>query len=154
MHVAQRVGWLVIAAVLFAAIAGIFGGGPISRADTSVESDGARIELEYPRFGRSRSPQELRLRIDAPNATGDTLTVAFSQSFASSTNITGTSPPDGNGELTPESSLTWPVSDWSRPVEISINFEPRVNWRSEGSLTVTIGGLPAQQIAFTQFYFP
>jgi hypothetical protein len=44
----QRIGWLIIAAVIVAALLGVFGGGPLSRA--AVQGDGLR--LEYERFAR------------------------------------------------------------------------------------------------------
>jgi hypothetical protein len=54
----QRVGWLVIAAIIVGALLGIFGDGPLSRA--AVERDGLR--LEYERFARLQ--QSTRLLVE------------------------------------------------------------------------------------------
>jgi hypothetical protein len=56
---AQRIGWSVIAALIVAALAGVFGVGPASRA--SAESPGLR--LDYERFARWQRPTVLRFAL-------------------------------------------------------------------------------------------
>jgi hypothetical protein len=57
--IVQRIGWLVIAAVIVAALLGLFGGGPLSRA--AVEGDGLRVA--YERFARLQQSTRLQLAL-------------------------------------------------------------------------------------------
>lgn len=75
--VAQRVGWLVIAAIIVAALLGIFGGGPLSRA--AVEGDGLR--LEYERFARLQQPTRLRLALSKTAPSEVALKRGYLESF-------------------------------------------------------------------------
>ena len=153
-YIAQRIGWLLIAAVIVLALLGLFGDGPLSRAKATSSSEGISIELEYQRFARSRSPQELRVTIDAPNATADTVAVAFSDRLASGVQITGTSPEGATGAFVSDAALAWRIDDWTQPIEITIEYIPRARWRFEGAITVIIGETPGREVSFTQFLYP
>src|SRR5687768_18123879 len=61
----QRVGWAALLVFLGAAAAGVFGSGPLS--PTEVSSEGGALTVEYQRFVRHRSPNEIAVRI-APRA--------------------------------------------------------------------------------------
>lgn len=65
--VVQRVGWLVMTALLVAALAGLFGTGPLSK--TTAGDQASPLQAEYYRFWRMASPMPLRLRI-APSLAG------------------------------------------------------------------------------------
>ncbi|MEF2278048.1 hypothetical protein V3W47_07025 [Deinococcus sp. YIM 134068] len=52
---AERVGWGVIGLLLLLALAGLFGGGPLSRAGVSS----GRLTLDAPRFERATRPSDL-----------------------------------------------------------------------------------------------
>jgi hypothetical protein len=75
----QRIGWLLIALILVAALLGLFGSGPLSRAVVSTP-DGA-VQLDYPRFTRYLAPAQLRLTVQpAPNGE-DTVTIWFNRQY-------------------------------------------------------------------------
>lgn len=57
--VIQRVGWAVMALVLAAAAAGLFGGGPLSRA----EAQAGALRVEYPRFARREAVTTLKVHL-------------------------------------------------------------------------------------------
>lgn len=57
---AQRIGWVALALVLVAAIAGLWGSGPASNADLAA-ADGS-FRIEYQRFTRFKTPTQLRIR--------------------------------------------------------------------------------------------
>lgn len=59
----ERAAWVGLALVLLAALAGLFGEGPLS--DAVAEAPGGRLRLEYDRFARRGAETELRLRIAA-----------------------------------------------------------------------------------------
>lgn len=52
----ERVGWIALAIALFAAVAGLFGGGGLSDGEARA---GDRLSVTYPRFLRAHSPFEL-----------------------------------------------------------------------------------------------
>jgi hypothetical protein len=51
----QRIGWVIIAIFLVLALAGLFGGGPLS----NVRAEAATGRIDYERFVRSGSPTEI-----------------------------------------------------------------------------------------------
>lgn len=57
----ERVGWLVMAAFVAAAVAGVFGGGWLSSVRTTREG----LTVEYPRFARAQSPLKLTVEWQA-----------------------------------------------------------------------------------------
>lgn len=57
----QRVAWVIGTLVLIAALAGVFGHGPMS--DASVESSDGALRLDYSRLTRSQSPSDLNFEI-------------------------------------------------------------------------------------------
>jgi hypothetical protein len=58
----QRIGWIGIGLIVLAALAGLFGGGPVSQAHAG--SSGDPIEIAYPRFGRLLAPTTLNLQLN------------------------------------------------------------------------------------------
>lgn len=66
----QRVGWVVMAAVVAGALAGTFGRGPLSRA-VAMAPDGS-LEIEYERVQRYQGPSSMTLhpRGAVPDADG------------------------------------------------------------------------------------
>ena len=57
--IVQRAGWALMALAIFAAVAGLFGAGPLSSAQ--LAPPGSLLWIEYERFARSRSPSTLRV---------------------------------------------------------------------------------------------
>jgi hypothetical protein len=57
--IAQRAGWVIMALVVFAAVAGLFGAGPLSSAQSGASN--GLIWIEYERFGRLKAPNTLRI---------------------------------------------------------------------------------------------
>src|SRR5688572_13281135 len=55
----QRAAWVVMALFLVAALAGLFGSGPLARAQASARG----FDVEYPRFARRDAPTEVRVSL-------------------------------------------------------------------------------------------
>ena len=66
--VVQRIGWGVMAALLLAALLGLFGTGPLSRA--TATAPGGAVTLDYDRFGRYLGPATLLIRVGPGAAPG------------------------------------------------------------------------------------
>jgi hypothetical protein len=56
----QRIGWIAFALLVLAGLLGVFGSGPLSRA----EATGEGVRIEYDRFARLQSSATLRITID------------------------------------------------------------------------------------------
>lgn len=59
----QRILWGIMAAMIAAGLLGLFGSGPLSRG--SAGEPGAPLRVDYPRFGRYQSSENLEFRVDA-----------------------------------------------------------------------------------------
>jgi hypothetical protein len=110
----QRIGWVVMGLILLAALIGLFGSGPISRATEGEENSGFMVQFE--RFGRSRGPSELRFLV-RPDRDGR-LSVWISDAYLS--------------RLTVHQMVPWP--DGMIPMEGGVRFD----WRTSGSDWVQI----------------
>ncbi len=66
---AQRMGWWVLAALVVAAVLGLFGGGPLSAAQAG--SRGAPLWIEYERFVRVGAPTRIALHATVPAPAGE-----------------------------------------------------------------------------------
>jgi len=55
----QRAGWGAMALFVAAAVAGLFGSGPLARTTARVGG----LEVEYPRFMRREAPAEVRVHV-------------------------------------------------------------------------------------------
>lgn len=152
-YVAQRVGWILLALFLLLAIVGLFGDGPIASSSTSSSADGVTVRLEYDRFARSRSPQSLRLSIDAPGATADRVAVTLSGDLADGIQVESTSPQGPEGAFVSDPVLEWRVDDWSEPLVVTVHYEAEAWWWLDGEVRVTVGDV-SQSISISQLLFP
>lgn len=90
MWVVERVGWGILAAVLAAAAAGLFGPGLLGPVEEAA-ADGA-WRVEYPRFARAQSPFTLRVRVEPAAAAGERLRVWFSEGYFDRFSVAGVVP--------------------------------------------------------------
>jgi hypothetical protein len=57
----ERIGWAVMAVIILAALTGVFGAGPLSRA--TVGEPGGQFRVDYPRFARFKAPMTLGIHL-------------------------------------------------------------------------------------------
>lgn len=131
----ERVGWVVIALLLVAAILGVFSNGPLSHT-TSADPDGD-VEVEYERFVRHMGKAELTVRIGPSAVQDETATVFISRDLIDSMRLEAISPQ-------PESTTGGRIgttfefsADADSPPVISITYRPDEIGVAEG--TVRIG---------------
>lgn len=67
---AERLCWFVVLLILAGALAGLFSGGILGRAE-AVGADG-RFKVEYDRFARRKAPSSLEIRVDGDDIGGET----------------------------------------------------------------------------------
>lgn len=87
----QRVGWVVMAALLVSGLLGLLGGGgPLANGE-ATSADG-RVRIQYDRFARRhRDSQLLRIEV-SPQSAADTCRVTINQAYLSRINFREISP--------------------------------------------------------------
>ena len=145
----ERIGWAVMVMVAFAALAGLFGPGPLS--DTSAGERGGRLWLEYSRFGRLRAPMTLRVYL-GPNASQQEMArVWLSRDYLEGIHIQGINPPPERVEAGPEQfTYVFPVSETSRPTAVTFSVKPGRFGRQRGCMGLANG----PTLCFGQFIYP
>lgn len=154
-RVVQRAAWVLMLLVILAALAGFLGTSPLATELVEVEQDGARYELEKPRFTRYQHAERMHLRVEAPAAHGEELKVSFSADFVANNAVTGVTPDaDGGGADADGSYYSFKVEDWSAPILLSFAYEPRKAFHAPGDVTVTAGESASARLAADQFVYP
>ena len=138
----QRAGWILIALVLLAAVAGVFGSGPVGTASTEAAS----LALDYARFARRDSPEELRVQ-GRRSPTGDGVAIGIANRFLDAVEIEAVSPPP----LRAERAADRTVYVFARaPGEVRFSLRYKRLGRVHGD--VAIGG--GEAVAFSTFVYP
>lgn len=140
----RTAGRILVALLLVAALAGAFGGGPLSEG--VIESAGLR--LEYQRIARFNSPEKLKLHIPAPS---EEIRLHIDSQFLESIDIERIDPEPKEMELMRTGQIwIFPVQDTNSPVSISIDYRPDGFGKTSGQIEIEGRGA----LAFKQFYFP
>jgi hypothetical protein len=151
----QRIAWALIALILALALLGIFGSGLLSKAHVSIAQSGSEVAVDYARFGRLQDRTDLSISIQAPNQTAEEVHVTVSGEFLSKVSIVGITPdPDSTSVGQGASIYSWQVEDWSQPVEILFEYEPK-DWMSiSGNMKVAAGEQDLGTLGFDLWVFP
>lgn len=150
----ERIGWALIAVLVLAAAAGLFGGGPLSDETVTATSGNATFEVEYERWNRLNHVTLLVVRVHAPGATGEDLNVTFSREMAEITTIRSSSP-SAEGGVGPDGILYgFPVDDWSAPVTVSMEYIPEKVGRVAPVVTMQAGDGEPVRLRLPQFIYP
>jgi hypothetical protein len=75
----ERIGWVAMALVLLAGIAGVWGEGPLAQAE-AVSRDGS-YSVEYARFARHQAPEAIRVTLTA-GAAGQEARLSIDRDYA------------------------------------------------------------------------
>ena len=149
----ERVGWVLITLIVLAAVAGFFGGGPVSKRTVSATLAGGSAEVEYERWNRMNHVSVLVLRVHAPSAQGEDLKLTLSREVAETWTIRSSSP-SAEGGVGPNGILySFPVDDWSQPVSVSLEYIPESAGRHQPAAVVDVGGATVT-LLLDQFVYP
>jgi hypothetical protein len=145
----QRAAWVVLAVLLAAATAGLFGSGPLSDATVGGPADG--LALEYERFGRAGSPSVLRLRLFPGSARDGRAVVEWDRGYIEGLEIERITPPPESVEAGPRH-LTYVFRARTDGGETSVTFfvKPRGAGLSDGS----VGPAGREPLRFRQCVYP
>lgn len=146
---AERVGWLLLVALLIVAMLGLFGNGPLSWATSSSPDDA--LKVVYERFGRRGGSQELTLRASADAATNGSWQIEITRGYLASLEIATITPEPDSAETTPRGvRYTFTQAAPSATLEVIFAVTPRQLWSQSGE--VRVGDKAPATVS--QFFFP
>jgi hypothetical protein len=145
----QRIGWVLWALAIVAALLGLVGPGPLSSQETSAE-DGS-VTLKFDRFVHYHHPTQLELvmrpEVDGP----ENLRVEVAQTFLDRVEIHRIEPEPMGRQLSDDGVVfTFPVADGSESNKIVFHME----YEKYGHCSGRIGLLGRQAVDFKQFVYP
>ena len=147
--VVQRVGWVVMALMIVAALAGLLGPGPLSKA--SAGGADAPLRLEYNRFVRYLAPTALRVQLVPGQAENGQARVWIDRSYLDAVRIQSITPEPEKVESEPDRMIfTFSVAASERPVVAAFHFEPE----QIGPLDARAGLDEQETVSFSQFVYP
>ena len=145
----HKLGWVMFAGLLLAALAGLLGPGPLSSRTAEVSP---ALSVEYDRFVRNHAPADLRIRV-LPVAGSDTIRFLVGNSFLQATDLTRVKPEPDAVEVTPEGHvyvLRTPRLEGGTTL-ILYRYEPDSAF-SDIPVRIAIEGGP--EVRFRQFVYP
>jgi hypothetical protein len=155
----QRVAWLVFALIIVAALAGVFGRGPLSSASVS----GAGLRLDYERLARWRTPQTLTIQLTGDDAAAGPHVIWISRDYLEGVEIERITPEPASERLSPgrvefhfnqiivgASTATAAARPAEAPPTITFSLLATARGRRSGSLGLNDG----PPIEFWQFIMP
>jgi hypothetical protein len=145
----ERIGWIILALLVLAALLGILGKGPLSKAIAGSQ-DGP-LWVEYQRFVRHRSPTELIVRIEADAAQEGRIHLQLNQEFVQKAQIQRIDPePDQEQVAMDRITYVFQVGEGAAPVQVIYRLE----MQSFGLLSTPIGIVDGPEVSINQFVYP
>ena len=145
----ERIGWIGMATVMLAALAGLLGPGPLSQ--TTAGGHGGRLWLEYSRFGRFKAPLTLRAHLGPNAGRQGSARLWLSRDYLENVQIQGVSPPPEQVEAGTEVlTYVFPVSDPSRSTAVTFSLKAERFGRQGGCIGLANG----PTVCFGQFIYP
>lgn len=144
----QRVGRIVFAVILIAALAGLFGGGPI--ASVSRSSDDGSLRASYDRFLRRDSDNTVIIELTAP-AGATEVRLSIEQGWFESVSVSAVTPePDTQESRNGRIDFVFPVADPATPVQVILTYTAQ----HAGPLETAFATGDGQSVDVWQFIFP
>lgn len=147
---AQRVGWGVMALLLLAAVLGLLGSGPLSKATADVPGV---MRIEYQRFAQYQTPGKLTVHLEPGAVNGASVSLGIDRQFLDRAGLESVVPPPrrvhhAEGRLIYEFDVAAP----GRPLTLVLHLEPQ----QAGVITgrVTLENASAAAAVFRQVVYP
>jgi hypothetical protein len=150
----ERIGWVAIWLIMAAGLAGVFGGGPLSRA--TVGNSDQPLKLDYPRFTQIQTPTSLRLQVDPQQMQGrqkgrKTLQVWIDRSYLEGLKVASITPAPIRTEAGRDRLVfTFALTESDQPTAITFNITVQQMGLLQGQLGLT-GEAP---LHFHQLIYP
>lgn len=138
----QAIAWTAMALLLLAGLAGVFGGGWLSRVTAEAEG----LQVDYPRFMRMQTPQTLQLRFDAGGLRGGEARVAVERRWIEHFAVEQITPDPIAVEAAEDGLLVYrfALAPGARSLQVSIELQPK----GPGRVTGRIGGTELRQLVY------
>jgi hypothetical protein len=145
--IAQRVGWVLMALFLLAALAGLIGrGGPLAR--TQAQSADGGLRVEYDRFAHYEAPTRLRLIVSDRVARGKDVRLWIERAYLANARLQQVMPEPQSVRLAGERVIY--VFDAGAGGEVSFELKPDTFGVLAGRAGLEGGG----EVAFRHFVYP
>ena len=145
----ERVCWVVMALVVFAALAGLLGHGPLSRAEAGER--GSALRAEYHRFERYQGPTAIRLHLGPGLGGGGQVRLWVARSFVENIELHHIDPEPLVVEAAGDRFVyVFRVTEAGRPTSVTYHYEPN----RYGRMPVSLGIEGGPELAFRQFIYP
>jgi hypothetical protein len=146
-HVVDSLGWLLLAALVAAALAGLLGTGPVSSARAASPS--GRVALDYQRITHREADDRVVVEIGPGTGRSGTLTIQLAGEWLDDLELRQVTPAPAEETGTPDGmNLSIPVSGGG-PVRVVLSFRTRAIGPVDG--VIRFGG---EEIGFTQLVLP
>ena len=145
----ERAGWVIGALILFAAILGLFGPGPLSKARAA--SADKRLSVEYHKLEHYQAPVHLRVAIAGSVATNGQIHLWINRDYLEAVDMEHIDPEPESVEISADRLVY--IFKTPRPPATSkvlFRFEPN----KFGKTLARLGLVDGPELQFTQFYFP
>lgn len=143
----QRVGWVVMALVVLAALAGLLGHGPLSQA--TARSDDGTVSVEYDRFERLQSPGRYAVLLAPAVVPGERVELRFGPEWVKRAEIERVDPQPVEVRAEGAAMVYTFATTPGQPVRVQVQFRTQ----AFGSLPVTID-VAGRRLDFRQFIYP
>jgi hypothetical protein len=145
----ERVGWVVMALTLLAALAGLLGSGPLSSATAGER--GSALWVEYNRLERYQGPAMLRVHMGPGAARDGKARLWLSREYVENIELRHIDPEPESVEAAPDRLIyTFNLPDPTRPTAVTYHFEANRFWR----MPVGVGLDGGPELQFSQFFYP
>lgn len=145
----QRIGWSGMALIVLAALAGVFGSGPLAR--TEVTDNPQTFRLSYDRFGRYEGELVLQVVLTPETTKTNRVTVEIDRTYWISHAVEHITPEPLISSIGIDGFLyTFETNTPSTPAVIVFRLRPKYIGAMEGRIRVNDSG----PLRFHQFMFP
>ena len=145
----QRIGWGGMALIVLAALAGVFGSGPLAR--TEITDHPQTFRLSYDRFGRYEGELVLQLVLSPETTTSNRVTVEIDRTYWTGHAVEHITPEPLISSIGIDGFLyTFETNAPSTPSVIVFRLRPKSIGAMDGLIRVNNAG----PLRFHQFMFP
>lgn len=145
---AERLGWMLFALVIVAAILGLFGRG--LRTSVARESPDGALTVEYDRFGRRGLQNDVT--VETASAGGDEVGLLVSERFLEEMRVEGVLPePESTSVQGDDILYRFGVTEPGRPLKLRLSVTPETPWTHSGTLRLEGS---EERVSISQFIYP
>jgi hypothetical protein len=145
----ERLGWGMMFAILIAALLGLFGSGPLSRASAASSESGLRVE--YSRFARRDAHTRILVHLDPARVADDVLRIRLGGDFVERVIVQSITPAPERwtaerGALVADV----PLGTIAGPMPLIVDVAPR----EFGPMTLELSTGSGRALTIRQFVYP